>query len=737
MEEERGTIAFFATYRPPVPLDIYSSPYKPTKPSDETLMTDGQNYNYNAQVIPPAALKTILRSKKLATAATESDIEAGRVTGLLFVSERTNNLETLHIGIQFHDGQNSKFEAFNFAEAYGSFKGTRMEDSGCIAGDYLVYVSSKDRPATPHQPWTAIFKTHLLTGTTQRLTPTGPGRYDLSPAVSPDGKKIAMATFQRKGGWDGEIEDLGTDIFVMNVDKPANRVLLVENGGWPTWASNDILFFHRKTNTSSNDKESCWGVYQLDRRTNPPTQTRVTPKEINAITPAAINETTVAVATIRKKYNINNPEKEREINEYRHIEIFGFNGQPLIRVTETVWPRDDHFNPFVIVNKENGGLRIGYHRCNTHNPDAYRIIRRQFDKFQSPDTENVGIVRVSGVFPTFSPDGSKLAFVDNEFKAVWVADTTGLFIAYETSGADSVFSPVWNNNKEIDTLYFCVGPSFQSNAVVNIAMITNVSERSMGYQLLTDGYNNAFPFTSPDGSKIVYRSTRGHDGDINKRYKNLFIMDAEYGDMEEPMQLTKGNCIDTHCQWSSNQKWIVFSSNRANPIAQAPPGLPDPGFFGIYLTKADDPNFEPVKVIDSGLTPSRELFPGHCVHPCFSPDGKSLIFIADLAAVSVDPISLPLFMHSVRPYGDIFMVNLNVDDISKNKEIHNYIRITHSRYEHSTATWTALSTEDPHAKWNLLIAGHSKTQDFRPACPYMHASSSNSIHMTTQPTLGG
>ena len=29
---------------------------------------------------------------------------------------------------------------------------------------------------------------------------------------------------------------------------------------------------------------------------------------------------------------------------------------------------------------------------------------------------------VRGVFPTVSSDGSKLTFVDNEFKAVWVAD---------------------------------------------------------------------------------------------------------------------------------------------------------------------------------------------------------------------------------------------------------------------------------------------------------------------------
>ena len=37
---------------------------------------------------------------------------------------------------------------------------------------------------------------------------------------------------------------------------------------------------------------------------------------------------------------------------------------------------------------------------------------------------------MSGVFPTFSKDGSKLAFVDNEFKALWVADSKGLRVVY-------------------------------------------------------------------------------------------------------------------------------------------------------------------------------------------------------------------------------------------------------------------------------------------------------------------
>lgn len=57
-------------------------------------------------------------------------------------------------------------------------------------------------------------------------------------------------------------------------------------------------------------------------------------------------------------------------------------------------------------------------------------MERQFCKIKSPDPD-VGLFRLSGAFPTFSNDGKKVAFVDNEFKSVWVADSTGLSMVFE------------------------------------------------------------------------------------------------------------------------------------------------------------------------------------------------------------------------------------------------------------------------------------------------------------------
>ncbi|KAI8016450.1 hypothetical protein LOK49_LG05G00777 [Camellia lanceoleosa] len=359
MAEKRGSIAFSATYRPPVPLDIFSCPLRPTSKQDELPMTDRVNYNYNGQEISSAALKTILKREKLASEGKEADVNSGRLTGMVFVSER-QGLELLHIALRFNDNP-PKVKVFCLADVFGkvNFGGARMEDSGCIAGDNLVYVTTKD-PA---------------------LIVVSPDcrEADLSPSVAPSGTKIAVASFQEKpGGWDGEIEDLQTDIFVMNVEKPFNRKKVVTNGGWPTWGSDNVIFFHRK-------EGEFWGVFRADLSSG--TECRVTPDGIKAMTPAAINATTVAVATIRQKSEF--LEVVRVEAQYRHIEIFDSTGQQQnIRITQNTMPKADHFNPFVI----DGGKRIGYHRCTSDRLKSGEDIQRNTHKLESPHPD-VGLFR--------------------------------------------------------------------------------------------------------------------------------------------------------------------------------------------------------------------------------------------------------------------------------------------------------------------------------------------------------
>ncbi|RZC56016.1 hypothetical protein C5167_014872 [Papaver somniferum] len=533
---------------------------------------------------------------------------------------------------------------------------------------------------------------------------------------------IAVASFQGKaGGWDGEIEDLKTNIYIMDIMSPHTRRMVVKNGGWPTWGSHNVIFFHGKDEPIIHPKgvKAFWSVYRVDISNG--VVKRVTPPNFDAFTPAAIDANRVAVVTVRKESQ--GLGAARDVDQFRQIEIFDSNmyGQSTKITQYTKSSKADHFNPFLI----NGGKLIGYHRGRSDKL-SYKAVERPFQTLDS-SLPDVGLFRVSGVFPTISKDGKRLEFVDNEFKAVWVADGNGLHIAYEEDGPDRLFSPVWNQRD--DTLYVCVGPSFNMKMKVNINAITNVSKYRRQCYALTDQYNNAFPSSSPDGKKLVYRST-GKDG-----FKNLYIMEDEKRGVvngREPRRLTKGKWTDTHCQWSPMGDWIVFSSTRDKPAGapESDQGL-DPGYFAVYLVKWDNPDVL-VRVMTSGSDIS-----GHVNHPCFSPDGCSIVVTADLAGVSVDPISLPLFEHSVRSYGDIFSIDLPEDHLLryqdgnyKNekhiRDVKKFTRITHSKYEYYTATWTKFATQDPNRAWSMrLPAG-----DFTPSCPYKKRDGGESYHMT-------
>lgn len=381
MVARSGSIAFFGTYRPPVPLDIFSrsaSTQASSRGEDELLLTDGESYNQNGQPIPEGALGELFSFLVGKKPELVSDCGTSRPDeGLLFVSERDNGLETLHVALRFNDGGNAaKVKVLRLADIYGdeTFGGARMEDSGCFAGGFkgrvgsvghsLVYVSTKETVIDRRTPWTVVYKTSLADGKTERLTP--PGQYDLKPAVSPSGKMVAVANF-RFNEWTGEIEHLKTDIVVMNVDRNAQgglgRRILIKDAGWPTWGSDNVIFFHRGTDTVLKDGtiETSWRVYRYNLALGK--EDAEIPSRnaecFKAVTPVAIGEDKVAVATIRKKSAFSDVRGEEQ---YRHIEVFDLAAldEP-VQITRTRRPKADHYSPFVLGD----GSRVGYHRCRT------------------------------------------------------------------------------------------------------------------------------------------------------------------------------------------------------------------------------------------------------------------------------------------------------------------------------------------------------------------------------------
>ena len=71
----------------------------------------------------------------------------------------------------------------------------------------------------------------------KRLTPEN--ATDYSPALSPDGRRLAAATGSGKTG--------ESDVVIMSAEDGSERRLVAKNGGWPTFAADgQSLFFHRQ-----------------------------------------------------------------------------------------------------------------------------------------------------------------------------------------------------------------------------------------------------------------------------------------------------------------------------------------------------------------------------------------------------------------------------------------------------------------------------------------------------------
>ncbi|KAK6939915.1 WD40-like beta propeller [Dillenia turbinata] len=620
-----SSIVFTTLSRLEIAFDIYALPIHlhPPSISNEIQITDSSSVNYNGHFPSISTVQSLING----TDSTPPSIY------LVYVSERNRSfniyLDALYFDAPSLTRSRSALQIpiriqlplLNSGESVDQIS---MKDKPTLVGHTLVYVSTHENSSVPRASWAAVYSTSIKTGETRRLTPYGVA--DFSPAVSPSGEWTAVASYGEKG-WDGEVEELSTDIYLFKTLDGSDRVRVVEHGGWPTWADESTLYFHRRGD------DGWWSVYKASLDESVVVIQRVTPPGLHVFTPAASLgcKNLIAVATRR-------PE-----SEFRHIELYNVDSGEFKELTRLVSPKTHHFNPFISPD----GIRIGYHKCRgDHN--AYKTrTPLLLESIRSP-TPEISLFRVDGSFPSFSPDGNRIAYV--EFPGVYVVNRDGSDRRKVFS--EEAFSTSWDWKRK-GVVYTSVGPTFSSEGTKVDVISINVDEDDLSYKkLTTGGENNAFPSPSPDGKWVVFRSGRsGH--------KNLYVMDAVQGEKGGLYQLTEGPWTDTMCNWSPDGEWIAFASDRENPGS---------GSYEMFLIHPNGTGLR--KLFQSGLA-------GRANHPWFSPDGKSIVFTTDYAGVSAEPISNP---HHYQPYGEIFTIRLDGSGIR---------RLTHNSYEDGTPTWVS------------------------------------------------
>ncbi|XP_076903548.1 uncharacterized protein LOC143558624 [Bidens hawaiensis] len=635
------SIIFTTLGRSRYAFDIFSLPLDTTTISHEIQLTDGNSVNFNGHFISSVNQNPV----------TDSTVNFN----LVYVTERNGSssiyLDTVSVSGLDRTGKRSILET-EFTESTrsqrilvgGSGERVSMKDRPSLVGDLLIYVSTHEDTGVGRTSWAAVYSTQLTTGLTQRLTPEGVADY--SPAVSPSGLWTAVASSGEKG-WGGEVEELDTDIYVFLTQNGSGRVKVVEHGGWPSWVDDSVFYFHRRGD------DGWWSVYVVVLPRGKPFSVesvvtrRVTPPGLHSFTPAAslTKKNIIAVAT------------RRPDSDYRHIELYDVVSGEFKELTRLVAPDAHHYNPFISPDSS----RVGYHKCRGAGNNG-KIVKNDLllenIKTLKPD---ISLFRIDGSFPSFSPDGSRIAYV--RLPGLYVVNSDGSGIR-EISPDVTAFSTAWDPKRK-GVIYTSVGPTFASvDTDVDIYSVeVDVNEPSFT-KLTVGGQNNAFPSVSPDGKWVVFRSGRSGN-------KNLYIMNAVEGEKGGITQLTNGRWSDTMCNWSPDGDWIAFASDRHSPGS---------GSFGLYMIHPNGTGLR--HLIHSGSA-------GRTNHPWFNPDGTHIVFTSDYAAVSAEPISNP---HHYQPYGDIFTMKLDGSELT---------RLTHNSYEDGTPSWGPKYMSPKNVEWSI------------------------------------
>lgn len=616
MDPPKATIVFTSVGRTQYGFDVFSVNllHPPHRVTADHRLTDGISINFNAQFV-----------------------EDHRT--LVFISERTGSPRIYLL----RPGSPKP-------QPLPSVPGSLFHDRPIIKNGRIYFTSAHEQPDGPYKSFSAVYSTDLNGGEITRLTPRGV--VDYSPAVSQTGKFIAVASYGSRP-WGGDFRELNTDIVVFSQSNPEKRIVVCERGGWPTWSGDSTIYFHRVAD------DGWWSIFRVDLPDfelsgSPRPPVRVTPPAVHCFTPAAMHDgKRIAVAT-RRRGTI-----------FRHIEIFDLESKTFQPITELINPNFHHYNPFVSPNLD----YLGYHRFRGESPHEGESTIPNVEPVLSP-VQDIRMLRVNGSFPIFSPDGDLIAFNPdfdkNSGLKIIKSDGSKRWTLFE--GRTSFYNSWSPTEKHV--IYTSIGPIFESpKTMVQIARITfdpasltdDREHIPCDIKILTrdDTGNNAFPSCSPDGKSVVFRSGRsGH--------KNLYIVDAVDGEFNGGIrQLTDGPWIDTMPCWSPTGDLIAFSSNRHNPEnAEA---------FSIYVVKPDGSDLRRIYV--AGKKGSEEADRERINHVFFSEDGQWLLFTANLAGVTAEPVSWP---NQFQPYGDLHVVRL--DGIGLR-------RLTCNGYENGTPTW--------------------------------------------------
>ncbi len=252
--------------------------------------------------------------------------------------------------------------------------------------------------------------------------------------------------------------------------------------------------------------------------------------------------------------------------------------------------------------------------ASTRNSQAFNIYTITPDGgFPLRLTDDVSSVNTFPTYdfdPTWSPDGSKLAFVSNRGGGfqIFTMNADGSNVQRLTNEPADNYQPAWSPDGT--KIAFTRGGGCAILAKPKIVPADDNPCIPFIYVMNADGSNlvklsqneyEAGPVWSPDGSKIAFSTTK-YTNPVNF---DIYVMNA---DGSNRTQLTNDSFIDFVTSWSPDGAKLAFSSDR--DTAQS--GVYR---FQIYTMNADGSN--QVRLTNNSVDDNG---------PVFSPDGTKIAF---------------------------------------------------------------------------------------------------------------
>lgn len=262
----------------------------------------------------------------------------------------------------------------------------------------------------------------------------------------------------------------------------------------------------------------------------------------------------------------------------------------------------------ILTNKMTGYGCMNCHSFHQYNPDRM-LLHLRVDYGGTYLTSNGTIEKLNTktpqteyalVYPSWHPSGDYIAFSVNNTKQMFhttdnnrieVMDFASNVVVYDVNRKEIItsqrlFSPnafetFPTFSPDGKTLYFCSADSVAMpdayNQVKYSLCAISFDSKTRTFGEITDTIYNArkenksvsFPRVSPNGKHLMFTLSSYGNFSIWHKDADLYIAHLESGEIT-PLSVLNSDDVESYHSWSSNGRWVVFSSRRSNGLYTQP-----------------------------------------------------------------------------------------------------------------------------------------------------------------------